>query len=245
MRPCSGNSAPVVVRRSHPVQRALRFTFKWLLICMLSSILLVFSVRFVDPPWWGWQLHRSLFHPPGYPAQTRQQWVTLAQIAKPMQLAVIAAEDQRFPLHTGFDWQAIQSALDHNEKHRQVRGGSTISQQTAKNLFLWPSRSYLRKAIEAWLTLWLEWLVGKERILELYLNVVEFGPGIYGVEAASHFYFNKAAQQLNWVDAARLAAVLPNPYVYRANPPTRYVAERSQWITQQMRQLGLATLSRL
>jgi monofunctional biosynthetic peptidoglycan transglycosylase len=162
-----------------------------------------------------------------------------------MQLAVIAAEDQQFPHHWGFDLDAIASALEHNEERGSLRGGSTLSQQTAKNLFLWPSRSYLRKSIEAWFALLLELLCGKQRILELYLNIVEFGPGIYGVEAASRHYFHKPARALTWVESARLAAVLPNPYRYRAQPPSPYVAERGQWIYRQMGQLGLATLDQL
>ena len=233
------------MRLSRPFKRILRGLIKSLLALLLLSVALVFSLRFVDPPVWAWQIHRTLFNPPGYPAHARHQWVELAQIAKSMQLAVIAAEDQRFPEHSGFDWSAIQNALAHNANHQRIRGGSTISQQTAKNLFLWPSRSYLRKGIEAWFTLWLEWLVGKERILELYLNLVEFGPGIYGVEAASQYYFGKSARGLRWSEAARLAAVLPNPYRYRANPPTPYVVERSRWIGQQMGQLGTVTLNRL
>lgn len=239
----SRDDSPV---RSPPV---LKSVFRWLLRIVLGllllSVVLVFSLRFVDPPVWSWKLHRSLFNPPGYPAQVRQQWAPLTQIARPMQLAVIAAEDQRFVQHGGFDLEAIKAALDHNENHGRVRGASTISQQTAKNLFLWPSRSYLRKGMEAWLTLLMELLLDKARILELYLNVAEFGPGIYGVDAASRYYFGKPARQLSWSESARMAAVLPNPYRYRVNPPTPYVVERSQWISQQMGQLGFITLSRL
>lgn len=233
------------MRASHPVKRLLRFTVKLLLGLMLLSVLLVASLRVIDPPVWAWQLHRALFQPPGYPARTQHQWVPLARIAPPMQLAVIAAEDQHFPDHHGFDLDAIRAAVQHNAQGRRIRGASTISQQTAKNLFLWPSRSYLRKGVEAWFTLLLELLVGKQRILELYLNVVEFGPGIYGVEAASRHYFGKPAAQLRWTEAARLAAVLPNPWRYQIQPPSPYVAERSRWIAQQMGQLGLATLQRL
>lgn len=233
------------MRATHPVKRLLRFTFKLLLGLMLLSALLVASLRVIDPPLWAWQMHRLLFNPPGYPARTQHQWVALDQIAKPMQLAVIAAEDQKFPQHYGFDMNAIRAAFAHNAQGQRIRGASTISQQTAKNLFLWPSRSYLRKGVEAWLTVLLELLVGKQRILELYLNVVEFGPGIYGVEAASRHFFGKPARQLGWTEAARLAAVLPNPWRYRAHPPSPHVAQRSRWIAQQMGQLGYATLNRL
>lgn len=245
--PCSSDAGSV--RASHPVKRfvrlLLRSLVKMLLGLMLLSALLVLGLRFVDPPVWSWQLHRALFNPPGYPAQTKHQWVPLAQIAQPMQLAVIAAEDQRFPSHHGFDVNAIEAAFAHNARGKRVRGASTITQQTAKNLFLWPSRSYLRKGIEAWLTLLMELMLGKERILELYLNIVEFGPGIYGVDAAGRHFFGKPARQLNWTESARLAAVLPNPWQHRAQPPSSYVVERSQWILRQMGQLGYATLKKL
>lgn len=225
--------------------RPFRLLLKVLLGLMLLSALLVLGLRFVNPPTWSWQWHRALFSPAGYPATIRHQWVPLAQIAKPMQLAVIAAEDQHFPVHHGFDLHAIKAAFAHNEAGGQIRGASTISQQTAKNLFLWPGRSYLRKGAEAWLTLLMELMLGKERILELYLNIVEFGPGIYGVEAAGRRFYGKPARQLGWIEAARLAAVLPNPYAYRAHPPSPYVAQRSRWITRQMGQLGFVTLNRL
>lgn len=225
--------------------RLLRLLFNILLGLMLLSTLLVLGLRFADPPVWSWQLHRALFNPPGYPAQTQHQWVPLAQVAQSMQLAVIASEDQRFPGHFGFDMNAMQAAFAHNARSQRVRGASTISQQTAKNLFLWPSRSYLRKGIEAWLTLLMELILGKERILELYLNIVEFGPGIYGVEAASRHFFGKPARQLSGWESARLAAVLPNPWQHRAQPPSSYVIERSRWIQRQMGQLGYATLKKL
>ena len=240
---CSTDVVPV--RKAHPVKRIIRFTLKVLLGLILLSALLVLTVRFVNPPVWGWQLHRALFNPPGYPARTQHQWVDMSQIAKPMQLAVIAAEDQRFPSHYGLDFEAIEAAIDHNAKGRRVRGASTITQQTAKNLFLWPSRSFARKGVEAGFALLLELIVGKQRILELYLNIVEFGPGIYGVEAASRHFYGKPARQLGWTESARLAAVLPNPWRYRAHPPSSYVAERSQWISQQMGQLGYVTLNQL
>lgn len=234
-----------MARRSRGWKALLRFLMKALLIMLALSVMLVASLRIIDPPVWAWTIHRTLLPPPGYPANSRHQWVALDQIARPLQLAVIAAEDQRFPDHQGFDVEAIKAAMTHNARGQRVRGASTISQQTAKNLFLWPSRSYVRKGIEAWMTLWMELLLPKARILELYLNIVEFGPGIYGAEAASRYFFGKAARQLNWTEAARLAAVLPNPYRYRAQPPSAYVLERTPWILQQMGQLGFATLKRL
>ncbi|HVL00660.1 MAG TPA: monofunctional biosynthetic peptidoglycan transglycosylase, partial [Dongiaceae bacterium] len=166
-------------------RRLLRFLFRFTLVFMLVSALLVLTLRWVDPPYWAWRVNRALFPPPGYPAEPRHAWVDLANIAKGMQLAVIAAEDQHFPEHHGFDFNAIARALDHNEHGRSVRGASTLTQQTAKNLFLWPSRSFVRKGIEAWFTLLIELMWTKQRTLEIYLNVVEFGPGIYGVESAA------------------------------------------------------------
>ena len=234
-----------VKHRPSPLRWLLRLLLKVLLGLLLFSVLLVLSLRVLNPPTWAWQWHRAIFSPAGYPAQSQHQWVPIQQIARPMQLAVIAAEDQHFPNHYGFDLNAIKAAFVHNENNRAIRGASTISQQTAKNLFLWPSRSYLRKGAEAWLTLLMETLLGKERILELYLNIVEFGPGIYGVEAASRRFYGKPAQQLNWNESARLAAVLPNPWQYRAQPPSPYVAERSRWILRQMGQLGYVTLNRI
>jgi monofunctional biosynthetic peptidoglycan transglycosylase len=155
-----------------------------------------------------------------------------------MGLAVIAAEDQNFPEHSGFDWQAIEKALAHNERSRRKRGASTVSQQTAKNLFCWESRSWLRKGAEAWFTLLIETLWSKRRILEVYLNIVEFGDGLYGVEAASQAVFRKPAKRLTASECALLAAVLPNPHRYKARAPSAYVLGRQAWILKQMQQLG-------
>ena len=156
-------------------------------------------------------------------------------------LAVIAAEDQRFPNHHGFDFAAIQDALDDQDEGKPLRGASTISQQVAKNLFLWSGRSLIRKGLEVWFTLLLELLWPKERILEVYLNIAEFGDSTFGVEAASQRFFNKSASRLIAIEAARLAAVLPNPLRYRADKPSAYVLKRQRWIERQMRQLGGVT----
>lgn len=155
-----------------------------------------------------------------------------------MASAVIASEDQNFLHHYGFDLGAIERAIDHDERSRRLRGGSTLTQQTAKNLFLWPDRTWVRKGLEAYFTVLMETCWGKRRILETYLNIVEFGDGVYGVEAASERYFHKSAARLTPEDAAVLAAVLPNPRRLRPNAPSRYLRERQQWILQQMRQLG-------
>jgi monofunctional biosynthetic peptidoglycan transglycosylase len=153
-------------------------------------------------------------------------------------LAVVAAEDQKFPVHSGFDLEAIEDAMDERKSGRRTRGASTISQQVAKNLFLWPGKNWLRKGLEAWLTIWIELLWPKQRILETYLNVAQFGPGVFGVEAAAHAYFHKPAAQLDRDEAALLAAVLPSPERFNAARPSNYVLERRSWILGQMRGLG-------
>ncbi len=160
-----------------------------------------------------------------------------------MKLAVIAAEDQLFPRHSGFDFNSIKQVVSASGQGKAVRGASTISQQTIKNLFFWEGRSWIRKALEAGLTVILELMVSKQRILEVYLNIVEFGPGIFGVEAASQAYFHKPAARLTFHEAARLAAVLPNPYRYRVIRPSAYTQSRVRWIEKQMRQLGLTWLN--
>ncbi|GGK81828.1 monofunctional biosynthetic peptidoglycan transglycosylase [Amphritea balenae] len=215
---------------------------KWLIYSMLFAIavpvLLVLALRFIDPSIWMWQLQREMSPPVSYPSQSSHEWVPLDKISPSMQLAVIAAEDQLFPSHWGLDLVSISKAITSNNSGGAVRGASTLSQQTAKNLFLWPAKSYFRKGIEAGFTLLMELLWDKPRILEVYLNIVEFGPGIYGVEAASQAFYNKPAAQLSRSQSARLAAVLPNPYRMSAAKPSNYVWQRSSWIQRQMRLLG-------
>jgi monofunctional biosynthetic peptidoglycan transglycosylase len=172
------------------------------------------------------------------PFHLRHSWVPLEKVSTSMGAAVIAAEDQKFLDHFGFDWQAIEKAIAHNERSRRKRGASTLSQQTAKNVFLWERRSWVRKGLEVYFTLLIETLWSKQRILEVYLNVVEFGDGIYGVEAASRAFFSKPAQNLRPSEAALLAAVLPSPRKYRADAPSDYVRGRQAWILNQMRQMG-------
>ena len=173
----------------------------------------------------------------GYVAHS--DWVSMDEISPWMGLAVIAAEDQKFPDHWGFDVTAIEKALAHNERNEnRIRGASTLSQQTAKNLFLWDGRSWVRKGLEAGLTLGMETVWSKKRILTVYLNIAEFGDGIFGVEAAAQRYFHKPASRLSLSEAALLAAVLPNPLRFKANAPSGYVRSRQAWIMRQMRQLG-------
>jgi monofunctional biosynthetic peptidoglycan transglycosylase len=170
----------------------------------------------------------------GKEIRLKPDWVSLDKISPKLQLAVVCSEDQNYLKHYGFDWGAIQKALDNNEKGKKIRGGSTISQQTAKNVFLWPGRSYIRKAFEAYFTLLIELIWSKERIMEVYLNSIEMGNGVYGAEAASNFWFKKSAEKLNKDESAAIAAILPNPLHYSANPPSTYIAKRKVWIKQQM-----------
>lgn len=166
-------------------------------------------------------------------------WVSMDEISPWMGLAVIAAEDQTFPDHWGFDIASIEKALAQNERHpARIRGASTLTQQTAKNLFLWDGRSWLRKGLEAGLTLGIETVWSKKRILTVYLNIAEFGDGVFGVEAAAQRYFHKPASKLTASEAALLAAVLPNPLRFKVSAPSGYVRSRQAWILRQMRQLG-------
>ena len=220
-------------------RRLLRMAL-WLLGAFIGgTVLLVFTCRFVPVRYTALMAERRLeAWRAGKPVRPRHQWVPLERISPNIGLAVIAAEDQNFPDHFGFDWKAIEKAYVHNEHSRRKRGASTVSQQTAKNIFLWESRSWVRKGFEVWFTLLLESEWSKRRILEVYLNSVEFGDGIYGVEAASRTYFGKPASRVTPAEAALLAAVLPNPHRYRVDAPSEYVRGRQAWILHQMAQLG-------
>lgn len=170
--------------------------------------------------------------------RTAYEWVSLERISPNAAIAVIASEDQQFPFHAGFDLSSIRDAVRASETGRRLRGASTISQQVVKNLFLWNGHSFVRKALEAWLTVLIESMWPKERILEMYLNIVEFGKGVYGVEAAARHFYHKPAARLSSSEAALLAAVLPNPLRMRADRPSAYVLSRRDWILGQMRDLG-------
>jgi len=170
---------------------------------------------------------------------SHSDWVPMSEISSPMALAVMAAEDQKFPEHWGFDVDAIQSVLSKSDQENaRIRGASTLSQQTAKNLFLWDGRSWVRKGLEAGLTVGIETVWSKRRILTVYLNIVEFGNGVFGVEQAAQHFFHKPASKLTAPQAALLAAVLPNPHLFKVNAPSAYVLRRQQWILRQMGQLG-------
>ena len=202
----------------------------WLAIVYLAVVLLlVLPLRVINPPVTAFMLQQTSA------GERRYEWVPIESISKYAALAIIASEDQRFLLHDGVDFSAIEKAL--SEDSGAVRGASTITQQLVKNLYLWPGRNMLRKAVEAVLALTFDALVPKRRILELYLNVVEFGPGIYGVAAASKHFFGKPPSQLTPPEAALLAAALPNPAVFNAGAPSGYMRERQFWVMQQMLRL--------
>ncbi|MGG8471969.1 monofunctional biosynthetic peptidoglycan transglycosylase [Rahnella sp. PAMC25617] len=207
-----------------------------LLLCLWVAGILLFS--FLPVPFSAVMVERQvsawLTGDFGYVAHS--DWVPMSEISSPMALAVMAAEDQKFPEHWGFDVDAIQSVLD--KDGGKMRGASTLSQQTAKNLFLWDGRSWVRKGLEAGLTVGIETVWTKRRILTVYLNIVEFGDGVFGVEQASQHFFHKPASRLTASQAALLAAVLPNPHLYKVNAPSAYVLRRQQWILRQMSQLG-------
>ncbi|HMR42971.1 MAG TPA: monofunctional biosynthetic peptidoglycan transglycosylase [Saprospiraceae bacterium] len=165
-----------------------------------------------------------------------KDWEPLSDITPALQLAVVCAEDQQFTAHAGFDFEAIEKALKHNKRYRRKRGASTISQQTAKNVFLYPNRSWIRKGLEVYFTILIESYWSKKRIMEVYLNVIELGDGIYGAEAASNYFYKKNAAKIKAEEAALLAAVLPNPLRYKVNRPGTYIQNRKSWIYNQMLQ---------
>jgi len=224
---------PLAARLLRPL---LLLVVSWLALSWLAVLVL----RFV-PPWTsavmmerrvGALIHGEKdFH-------LQHRWVPWSQVSPYVPLAMVAGEDQKFPFHHGFDFDSIQDAVDAADEGRRLRGASTISQQTAKNLFLWNGRSFIRKGLEAYFTVLIELTWPKQRILEVYMNIAELGDGIYGVGAASDDYFRVPPAQLTAAQAARLAAVLPSPRRLHADHPSTYVQRRASWIQQQMGQLG-------
>ncbi|HXY77076.1 MAG TPA: monofunctional biosynthetic peptidoglycan transglycosylase [Steroidobacteraceae bacterium] len=210
------------------------------LLCLLVSGLPVLFLRWLPPPTSAFMVEARLeawaAHDRNY--LTDYRWVSLEQISPHAAIAVIASEDQQFPFHAGFDFDSIREAVRASERGKRLRGASTISQQVAKNLFLWNGHSFVRKGLEAYFTVLIESLWPKERILEVYLNIAQFGHGIYGVEAAAQRFWHKSALRLNSDEAAVLAAVLPNPLRMHAERPSAYVLERRDAILEQMRELG-------
>ena len=203
------------------------------------STLIVLIFKFVPVPITPLMVIRVLEQKmEGKEAILSHTWVPIEDISMNLQKAVIASEDQKFLTHYGFDVEAIQKARKSNAKGKRLRGGSTISQQTAKNVFLWPGRSYIRKGLEAYFTLLIEFIWGKERIMEVYLNSIEMGNGVYGVQEASRVWYRKEAQNLSKYEAAGIAAILPNPRVFKASNSSSYIERRKNRILRQMRYLG-------
>ena len=224
-----------------PLWRRLLRVCVWLLCAWLAlSWLVVLLLRFVPPPGSAFMLERRIaaWRAGEHDFAIRNRWLAWERLGAELPIALVAAEDQKFPLHHGFDVQAIQDALDEADEGERLRGASTITQQTAKNLFLWGGRSFVRKGLEAYFTVLLELTWPKRRILEVYCNIAEFGDGIYGADAAASAYFHKSPAQLTAHEAALLAAVLPNPRKLHAERPSPYVQRHAEWIERQVRQLG-------
>lgn len=221
------------------IGKVLRIIGKTLLGLFVFSIVWVLVYRFVPVPITILQLTRCAEQwSDDKPVRLQKDWEPISNINNKLALAVVCAEDQKFIEHYGFDVEAIEKALEHNKKSKRTRGASTISQQTAKNAFLWEGRTWLRKGLEVYFTFLIETLWPKERIMEVYLNIIEMGDGIYGAQAASQAYFKKDALKLNAHEAALIAAILPNPRKYSARRPSGYVRGRQAWIVGQMANHG-------
>lgn len=231
--------APSIAPAKQPMPRLLLRLLKLLFWFVVGSALLVLVLRWVPPPGTALMVERKLESwVDGQPIDLQRTWRPWAELPDDLKMAVIAAEDQQFAHHWGFDVDAIRAALAHNERGGTLRGASTLSQQVAKNLFLWSGRSWLRKGFEAWFTTLIELFWPKQRILEVYLNSAEWGDGIFGAEAAARHHFGVGASYLSARQASLLAAVLPNPRQWSAGRPSAYVNRRAGWIHRQMRQLG-------
>ncbi len=211
-----------------------KFIKRLIYIVILANILFIFWGKFFNPPITLTQLG-GLFE---Y-GKLKRDYVSDEEIGSNVKKAVLASEDQKFFTHNGFDYAAIEKAIDHNQKGKKIRGGSTISQQTAKNIFLWQGRSWFRKGLETVYTFIIELVWGKDVILERYLNSIEMGQGVFGVEAASKYYFSKSSKDLSKSEAAWIAAVLPNPKKYDPKNPSAYLSKKHRWIMRQMNNVVL------
>ena len=221
------------------IKNITKTLLKIVLAFLFVTSLLIIIFRFLPIPSSSFMIQKrisNLFI--GNSENINYDWVEYHKISNSIKLAVIAAEDQKFFDHFGFDLKSISQAIDQNKRNKKVRGASTITQQTAKNLFLWSGKSFVRKGLEAYFTLLLEILWSKERVLEVYLNIAEFGENVYGVKAASQKFFNKDPKKLTYNNAASLASVLTNPVRFKVNSPSKYLYSRIIWIKKQMNQLG-------
>lgn len=217
------------------LRRIFRILLRIILFFLVLSIGSVVLFRWVPVPLTPLMLIRCVEQKvDGQKMTLKHDWVPLEEISPKLQLAVVCSEDQNYLKHYGFDFKAIEKAMKANEEGRKLRGASTISQQTAKNVFLWPGRSYLRKGFEVYFTLLIELFWSKERIMEVYLNSIEMGKGVYGAEAAAEYWFHKSASKLTKDESAAIAAILPAPLRYVANPAGNYVEKRKTWIKRQM-----------
>jgi monofunctional glycosyltransferase len=214
------------------VPRAWRVIKRVLIFLFFLQLFYLLLLKWVNPPITLTQLG-SVLRGEGL----KRSYVDMKGISPYAKLAVISSEDQLFPDHDGFDFKNIEKAMKHNQKSKSLHGASTISQQVAKNVFLWQGRSWFRKGLEVYFTFMIELIWGKKRILEMYLNVSEMGKGVYGIEAAAHSYYDKPAKSLNRTEAARIAACLPNPKIYTIKPLSNHVAARSAWVLGQMNHL--------
>jgi len=219
------------------LNRPFSILLKFILYLFVVTIAWVIIYRFVNPPITPLMVMRY-FESGGKNKSINKKWKDYEHISENMALAIIAAEDQNFFEHHGFDIEAIEKAIHKNRRVKRIRGASTISQQVAKNVFLWPSRTWLRKGLEAYFTFLVETIWGKKRILEVYMNVAEMGDGIYGAEAAARLYFKKPAMSLTKEEAALIAAVLPDPRMMSPAKPSAYLYKRQLWIIEQMRNLS-------
>ncbi|MDP5081090.1 MAG: monofunctional biosynthetic peptidoglycan transglycosylase [Winogradskyella sp.] len=221
------------------IKRIFKFIGKTILWFVIISVLWVVIHKWVPVPATPLMAIRSIEQKiDGKEIVWKHNWKSLDKISKNLQIAVICTEDQNFLKHNGFDMLAIEKAFENNKSAKRIRGGSTISQQTAKNVFLWPNRSYVRKGFEAYFTFLIELIWGKERIMEVYLNSIEMGNGIYGAEAASQYWFNRSAANLNVDKACALAVILPNPRKYRATQASSYIQKRKAWTQRQIQYFG-------
>ena len=222
------------------MKKFFRFIFKILLWFILLSIVWVFVYKYIPVYYTPLMIIQKVNAEHDY--DLKHEWKPIDEISSEIQLAVICSEDQNFMNHRGFDVDAIKKAYKNNRDGKKLKGASTISQQTAKNVFLWPQRSWLRKGFESWFTLLIEAFWSKERILEVYLNSIEMGEGVFGAEAASKHWFNVTAKNLSRNQSAAIAAILPNPIRFKASPASNYISKRKRWILLQMKNYGAFTL---
>ena len=209
---------------------------KVVLYLFVAHLVYIVALKWINPPFTITQVQQGFEQ-----GKFNRDYIAYDEMGRNIKLAVIGSEDQKFPVHNGFDMEGIQEAIEKNKEGKKLRGGSTISQQVAKNVFLWQGRSWLRKGLEVYFTFMIEKIWSKERILEMYLNTSEMGIGVFGVEAASEYYFNKPAKDLTKNEAARIAAALPLPRKYNVNPPSSFISRRANHIERQMRNIQGST----